>query len=137
MRHTWPARPSPQSQLIDRLFGMRAALGRGDDTLDERQQLYDVECCVRRGDSDYREQAIAVIGAEAVVGEVETDYDHRQALRRIDRLKSAKEGSFQFLELNALADAVLRYEAKSACSWPKRDCVVLPGERCPRRSAAT
>lgn len=110
MRHTWPQKPSPQSELADKLFDARAALGRSPETFDERQRLYDAECSVRRGDQNYRERAAAVIGADAVVGEIEDEYDRREAVRLIGRLMQAKEGTVAFELLNALADAVLRHE---------------------------
>ena len=109
--HTWPHKPSPQAALTTKLFEARAALGRGEETLEERQLLYNAECSVRRGDEDYRQQAIIVLGVDAVVGAIETNYDYRYAVRRIGRLMPAKEGSVEFEELNALAEAVLRYEA--------------------------
>ena len=109
--HTWPHKPSPQAALTTKLFEARAALGRGEETLEERQLLYNAECSVRRGDEDYRQQAIIVLGVDAVVGAIETDYDYRYAVRMIGRLMPAKEGSVEFEELNALAEAVLRYEA--------------------------
>jgi hypothetical protein len=100
--------------LAAKLFEARAALGKGEETFEARQTLYNAECSVRRCDEDHRQQAIAVLGADTVVGEIETEYDRRVAVRPIGRLMPAKEGTADFELLNALANAVLRYEAKSA-----------------------